>query len=104
MIDENELAVVELNHSFVYDCPHCGTENFLRCVSVNLNSRNDNDREAIVAMYGEEMLDELDDDPSRVTFAHSTPNCVICRECKTKFLAAMNGLLPDDDEDGNEDQ
>lgn len=61
---------VEMIPAYMWDCPHCGQENFQRSVSVTLT---DEDRE--------QMGLEEDEDGSWQTF----PTTVCCRSCGKRF-------------------
>lgn len=78
----NTLQQVEMHGSFMWDCPHCGAENWQRSVTEFLDKNRPEDAEAIESMYG---LEALNDD--RMVFRMSTyPNVVKCKDCKTMFL------------------
>lgn len=101
--DDDDLPFADLSHAWSWDCNNCGTENFQRSVSVNLKPTNDADREMIVKMYGEDALDDADDDPDQVTFAHSTPRHVVCIECGDVYRSSVNGRAITDGEEEDDD-
>ena len=76
---------VELHAAWMWDCPHCGTENFQRSVAVH--------------MTDEELAESgcPPEDFEQFRYAHTSPCTVKCRECGKRFKAA-NALSADEPE------
>jgi len=87
MPDEDKCGElrVELHQAFMWDCPHCGVENFQRGVTIH--------------MTDEELLEsgiEASDFESWRT-ATTAPCKVKCHDCERQFKATE-----DDDDDDHE--
>jgi predicted nucleic-acid-binding Zn-ribbon protein len=83
------LEPVELNPSYIWDCPECGRENFQRSVTRYLDPNDPEDGAVIIGLYGEL-------NSGRLVSAQSTPDRVTCKHCQTEFRVADIG--PDDED------
>lgn len=81
----SHIGSVELHNAYMWDCPHCGSENFQRAISFRPTAED-------ALEYGVDLSD------SDECFLMTTPNYVSCRECKQRFKAA-SALQGGDDEE-----
>lgn len=85
--DKCDKLCVELHMAFMWDCPHCGTENFQRAITLRMS---------------DEELRESDcppEDFEKFRTAHTMPCNVKCRDCGKRFKAAEASDEDDTDED-----
>lgn len=75
----DSLERVELGSAWMWDCPECGIENFQRAITTFLDSSDEDDAEAIAALYGETPPDGV------LAKCVSHPNRVVCKHCKREF-------------------
>jgi hypothetical protein len=79
------VKTVELIPAYVWDCDHCGRENFQRAISRVLRPDSPDDADVIRGVAGLEPDDPL---PTDFKFqVHTRPDRVACRRCKTLFRA-----------------
>lgn len=96
---DDKLELTELHPAWVYDCIQCGRENWERSVTQYMDPDNDDDREAVRAVYGDEVLERMTEDRNHVVSCQSHPRTVTCRHCGTRFRAVGPGAVIDDDDD-----
>ncbi len=73
------VGAVELHNAFLWDCPHCGSENVQRSVTIH----------APAAPKEEPSFDDDDDDDDDDLGVMMTfPNFVRCRDCRQRYRAA----------------
>lgn len=74
----DHIGAVELHSAFMWDCPHCGTENFQRSISYRMTEED----MARVGISPEEV-----EENGINAMAMTIPNFVSCRDCKNRFRA-----------------
>jgi transcription elongation factor Elf1 len=76
--------IVEVSLAFVFNCPECGQENFVRSV---MHEFNPNEQE--------EMAEELGEKPQTGSWV-THPEHVACSRCHFEFRAVNPGELVDE--------
>lgn len=83
------MRTAELIPAYVWDCDHCGRENFQRAVSRLLNG--DNPAEAVLIRAIEGMPPDAPVPPGWKYRFMTEPERVACRACKTIFRSETMG-------------
>lgn len=102
-IKDKSPSFVELIPAFIWDCENCGTENTCRSVSIFLSPKNEEDSKQIIAMYGEDKLQEMKEDNGIIS-CMSYPKKVKCKECKTEYLTVSSQPSNMGDEDASDNE
>jgi hypothetical protein len=94
--EANVMKKVELHSAYVWDCDECGTENFVRAVTIDLNPDDEEDAKAIEALYPEGVPEGAG------VKAMTCPNRVVCKHCKTEFKSESPHQTLEDEDDQDE--
>lgn len=89
-MSQDEL--VELHDAFMWDCPECGVENFLRAIRYFRNDLSPEDVEDIIEDMELDGIEEFEELFSTGFALVSAPSEVVCKQCKQEFQT----LTPDE--------
>lgn len=88
-------AKIPLQLAYVWDCPHCGHENFQRAVVADISA--DELHDVAVAMGEIEEWQELPEGLGAHWQTH--PDTVHCRRCETQYETLQEASVTDDEGD-----
>ena len=97
------MEQVELHQAFMYDCPECGRENFVRAIHIETSDEEQDDMIRLLA--GIEDWEEVPDDLHGMFLV--APSNVTCEHCGEELETAPPmgmGMPEDEEEDEDEDE
>ena len=82
-----EPESVELHEAFMWDCPSCGRENFVRAIRVYREDLTTNDIEDLLEEFELADVSELDELFEQDMILTMAPSQVTCKDCANTFPA-----------------